>query len=375
MLIYLLLPLTILYFFLLSRILLIKGDFNPNSEIYVNRNNITLFIWFLILLLIATFKGVDVGTDYPMYYNYFLTENYSGSEFGIYFIYDIAVKYNNFLVFSFCIYFLFLTFIYFGIKNNCPNYLISILLFILNYVYYSSFNTLRQMIAVSIIFCFINVLLANKRIKRIVFIFIILLAFLFHRSALFLFILYLIPFKRFRKRTVIPFFMLTIILYFIPEFKNHVGEIITKISGFYSQKYENNLDYFFEINKEKGIIQLLPVIVQMSIVIISLYFPVGKVKATKINSKLFYFSTNIIIINLCMYSLAGIEAIDRLQIYFSCFNIYFYSLFLHILLNSKEGKDKNIIIIIYIILFYLAYYVLRLLNNISGIVPYSFFYN
>ncbi|ADF37977.1 EpsG family protein [Priestia megaterium] len=372
MLVYLVLPLVILYFIFLSRAIILRSNNCQSNEFFVSRNNITLFLWSIVLLVLAVFKGVTVGTDYPMYYNFFVYETYEGIiETGIASIYDLAVKYNNFLIFSLCVYSLFIFFIFKGIKVNSPNYLISILFFVLTYTYFTGYNQLRQMIAVSMLFCFVGYLISNKKIDKIKYIVVILLALLFHKSAAFAFLLFFISKKKFSSKIIIPLFLMTIVSYFIPTLKNEIGQLIIKVSGFYADKYAGKLDSFFEINKEKGLLQLAPVVIQMIILTISLYFPQKKPRLN-INYTLYNFSTNIVVINLCLYSLAGIEAIDRLQIYFACFNIYFYSFLTHLLLNSKE-KFYGKVFLSLILLFWITYYLLRLIINISGIVPYSFF--
>lgn len=372
MLIYLLLPLTILYCLFLSRIVIEKNNITFKSEVFIARNNMTLFLWSVLLLLLAVFKGVEVGTDYPMYYDFFVKKSYVGIvEPGVSFIYSLAIKYNSFLVFSLCVYILFIFFMFKGIQKNCPNYLISVLVFILTYTYLTSYNQLRQMIAVSILFCCVNYVVSNKYRDKLKYLVVILLAYLFHTSALVALIFLFIPTKKFNAKVVITLFLATIVMYFVPSLKNYIGKFIVGISGFYEQKYTGNLNYFFEVNKEKGLLQLIPVIVQMIILVTSLYFPHNKTNL-KINYKLYNFSTNIVVINLCLYSLSGIEAIDRLQIYFSCFNIYFYSFLIHLLLNNEE-RFYSRLFLIFIIIFWIAYYFLRLSINISGIVPYSFF--
>ncbi|MBY0196838.1 EpsG family protein [Priestia megaterium] len=373
MLVYFLLPLTVVYFLFLSRATILKSGDYRKKEIFIEKNNFMFGFWFLVLLSLAVCKGINVGTDYRMYYNFFLHQSYDGVELGISTIYDISVKYHNFFLFALCIYFIFLFFIFWGIKKNSPNYLISILVFILTHVYFTGYNQLRQIIAVAIIFAFVSYLVSDKKFDKFKYIIVILVALLFHNSAIFLFCLFLIPKKRFAGKVVIPLFILTIILYFVPEFKNKIGEIIVKFSGFYMEKYETNLDYFFEVNKEKGLLQLVPVVIQMIIVTISLYFPKIKTSLT-FNSNLYKFSSNVIIINLILYSLAGIEAIDRLQVYFSCFNIYFYSFLIHLLLNSKDKKNSKVFIV-FIAAFWVLYYTLRLITNVHGIVPYSLLNN
>lgn len=370
--IYFLLTLLILYGLFLSRVTVIRNYYLVSQEIYVSKNKITLLIWFIILLGLAAFKGIMVGVDYPMYYGFFIQKSYIGLiEPGVSFIYDLAEKYQSFYVFSLGVYFLFLFFIFYGIKKNSPNYLISILLFIIMHIYFNSFNQIRQLIAVSIIFCFVNYLMTDKKMDRFKYILVILLALLFHNSAIFLFVLFFIPKKTYRPKLVIPLFLMTIALYFIPSFKNQIGQLMVSLSGFYGEKYSLGSYNFFGVNKEKGLLQLIPVIVQMMIVTISLYFPKFN-KNLNINDKLYHFSTNAVIINLCLYALAGVEAIDRLQIYFSCFNIYFYSYLIHLLLNDNK-KRYGQIFVIFIFAFWLLYYTWRLMINVHGIVPYSFF--
>ncbi|MGD6816609.1 EpsG family protein [Metabacillus sp. 113a] len=371
MFVYLFLPLIIVYFLFISRTMVIRSSKFDNNEIFVDKNNITLYIWFVILLSLAAFKGIEVGSDYPMYYNFFVNQSYGGIELGVQFIFNLVAQFNSFVIFSFVVYFIFLNFIFQGIKKNTPNYLISVLVLILSYTYFASYNQIRQMIAVSLIFCFVEYLVTNNRFDKIKFLLIIFIAFLFHTSAIFLLVLLLIPSKKINPRFVIPLFLLTIFLYFIPEFKNQAGEIISYFSGFYGEKYSGREAFFFGVNKEKGLLQLLPVIIQMIIVVFSLYFSRYK-DSININNKLYNLSTNIVVVNLCLYSLAGIEAIDRIQVYFSCFNIYFYSILLHLLFNHDK-KTYGFLMAVLIIAFLLLYFTLRLINNIHGIVPYTLF--
>ena len=371
MLIYLILPLSVIYCLFLSRLTIIRNTNLVNDEVFYYRNKIILSLYFVLFFILAVFKGITVGTDSSMYYSFFLSKSYSIVEPGVGFFYDLAVRFDQFLIFQIGCYTIMLFFIYYGIKKYSPNYLISILLFLLMHIYYTGYNQLRQMIAASIVFCFVNYLLSDKKTDKFKFIFIILLALLFHNSAIFLFLLFLIPKKVFSSKVVIPLFLITIVLYFIPSFKNVVGDILSSVSGFYGEKYQQKLDFFFAVNKEKGLLQLIPVIIQMIFVTISLYFPKEKLKLN-INDRLYQFSTNIVIINLCLYSLSGVEAIDRLQVYFLCFYIYYFSIVIHRLLNCRKRLHGQILVIS-IIAYWILYYMLRLFTNVHGIVPYRFF--
>jgi len=372
MLIYLLLVLAIFYCLFLSRVLIVKNMNEDSNVIFVDRKNITLFIWFVILLGLSVFKGVGVGVDYPMYYGFYLYKTYIGLiEPGVSFIYDLAVRFDTFYVFSFGVYFIFLLFIFLGMKRHLPNYLIGLLFFLLTYTYLNSYNQIRQMIAVSIIFCFVHYLITDKKIDKLKYVIIILIALLFHNSAIFTLLFFFIPKKRFSGKVVIPLFLLTISLYFLPGFKNIIGDLIINFSGVYAAKYTANPDFFFEVGKEKGLLQVIPVIIQMFIVAISLYVPKDNSKLN-MNYQLYHFSTNLVIVNLWLYALAGIEAVDRLQLYFSCFNLFYYPILIHLLLNGKQ-KGLGQLFILFIIFFWGLYFVLRLVINIAGVVPYSLF--
>ena len=365
---YVLLPILIMYGIVMQRLLLIKSPNAIAAETYPFKpNHLLLALWFVVLVAMGSYKGLYVGTDSFMYYHFFINQSFDQVEPAIQLFYRLAHHFNQYLFLQLSVAFTFLYFMFHGIKKNCPDFLMSLLFFILTFTYYASFNQMRQMLAVAIIFCFFSYLTTNNT-KKLKFCAVILLASLFHYSALFLLLLFLIPQKRWTLKIVIPAFIVVIIFYFIPAIKNVIGETLLQFSSFYANKYGSNVHFFFQMNKEKGWIQLLPVIVQMGFVISS-YFSVN---TSLKNDKLFFLSSNVVVLNLILYALAGIEAIDRLQLYFSVFNIYFYSFYMHQLLND-ERKLRAYFMSIMIVLFWLLYYLLRLLANHHGIVPYRFF--
>ena len=188
-----------------------------------------------------------------MYYGFFLYQTYIGLiEPGVSFIYDLAVRYDNFYVFSFCVYFLFLSFIFYGIKKNSPNYLISISLLVIMHIYYNSYNQLRQMIAVSIIFCFAHFLVTNKKTDRIKYILVILLALLFHNSALFLFVLFFIPKEKFSPKVVIPLFLMTIIYILFLHLKIKWGALKFNLRILWRKIWIKRNITFLESIRKKG---------------------------------------------------------------------------------------------------------------------------
>lgn len=365
---YILLPILIMYGIVIQRLLIIKSPNAIAAEAYSFKPTRSLLaFWFLALLAMGIYKGIYVGTDSFMYYHFFKTHSYNQVEPAIQLFYQLAHHFNHYLLFQLSVSFTFLYFMFNGMKKNCPDFLMSLLFFILTFTYYASFNQMRQMLAVAVIFCFVSYLTASNT-EKLKFSAIILFASLFHYSALFLLLLFIIPQKRWSLKIVIPAFIAVIILYFIPAIKNVIGETLLQFSSFYGNKYGNNVNFFFQMNKEKGWIQLLPVVVQMGFVISSYFSVNNNLK----NDKLFFLSSNLVVLNLILYALAGIEAIDRLQLYFSVFNIYFYSFYIHQLLNNEQ-KLKGYLMSTVIVLFWLLYYSLRLLANHHGIVPYRFF--
>lgn len=365
---YVLLPILIMYGIVMQRLLLIQSPNAIAAEAYSFKpTNSLLALWFVALLAMGFYKGLYVGTDSLMYYHFYINQSFNQVEPAIQLFYELAQYFNHYLFFQLGVTFTFLYFMFIGMKKNCPDFLMSLLFFILTFTYYASFNQMRQMLAVAIIFCFVPYLTASNT-KKLKFCAIIFMASLFHYSALFLLLLFMIPQKRWTLKLVIPAFITVLILYFIPAVKNSIGETLLQFSSFYGNKYGSNINFFFQMNKEKGWIQLLPVLVQMGFVISS-YFSVNN---SLKNDKLFFLSSNLVVLNLTLYALAGIEAIDRLQLYFSVFNIYFYSFYIHHLLNN-ERKFGGYVMATVIVFFWLLYYLLRLFANHHGVVPYRFF--
>ena len=59
MLIYFLLILTIFYGLFLSRVTVVRNINWGTNESFIARNNLTVFFWFVILLGLAVFKGIE----------------------------------------------------------------------------------------------------------------------------------------------------------------------------------------------------------------------------------------------------------------------------------------------------------------------------
>lgn len=366
--IYIVLPIMIGYGLLMQRALLVKASHPAVQHHSLPAKSIQLVGWFLVFLAIAAFKGTSVGTDSQMYYRFFFSDEARPMEPAVRALYELANVVDSYFLFQVSMFILFLFFVFKGIRQHCPNYLIGLLFFVLTYVYYTGFNQMRQIVAAALIFCFGHYIVSNKKFR---FVCIVVIASLFHQSALFLVALLLLPKGRLSLKIVVPLFSVTILLYFFPEAKNSAGRFFMQLSSFYENKYENQLDYFFLLNKEKGLLQLAPVLFQMILILISYYYPQQN-KKLLIDQPFFSFASNIVILNLALYAFAGIEAIDRVQVYLAFFNIYFYAIYVHQLLQDKNQLLSRLYVV-GIVSFWILYYGIRLQNNNQGIVPYVFF--
>lgn len=180
-----------IYFFILSFVSL---------WIIIERESIkrnALVLPTLLLVLFATIRSVNVGTDTPVYVNNFISsspENYIfnpdldyGYQFFEYFLLHITNDYwFLFAVTSFVI----VTLSLYTIKKYSINYLISVWVYLTFGFYTFFFNTLRQGLAISICFFSLSFLFERKYFNYFIF---VLFASLFHVSALIMLIFLFTP--------------------------------------------------------------------------------------------------------------------------------------------------------------------------------------
>ncbi|MFD1862007.1 EpsG family protein [Planococcus chinensis] len=325
------------------------------------------------LLYLAIFRSLDVGTDYKMYHNFYLTGEYAEKfDFFVVMIYELAHHEGNFLIFTFLITGLFLIFNLLAIKKITYNFFVSFTLFILSFYFFFVFNGMRQAVAIAVIFLAVYFIQKEHMKKKdfLIFLSLVFIAMQFHFSAIFMFPLILLRFFKVDKKIILIAFSLTVIGYFTPFIKNNIGYSLAVID-FYAQKYENDLDFFFLVNKEKGILQFMPVIIQYAF----LYYSFKLKKPENIYEK---FLINYYLAFLFLYSASGVEAIDRLQYYFYPSIILFYDYLINtICLNKGIQKHTkqgyiNRIIGIASISFWFLYFILRVNQGIGGINPYDF---
>ena len=208
----------LLVFLLSISINILANKYNYRKEIYLA----------ISLLFLAVFVGIsDMLGGYD---RYIYSELFDGiaditrtegsytkaaifylypSEFG-YSWYNILVSYitaNRYifiLLTTFVIYLLY----YFSIKKYCANYPFAVMLF-MGLMFFFTFTYLRQMIGVGAAWLGLQYIYKRKLYK---FLLCILIAATFHNSAIVLLPLYFIPTKRFKKKQVIIFMTLCLLL-------------------------------------------------------------------------------------------------------------------------------------------------------------------
>lgn len=199
------------------------------------------FLPYLLLIIITGFR-YNVGTDYQGYvtnFNLFETSNIGRFEITFQIITGIAHFFNLNQQFLFLTYAaITYTFIYLSVKyfDKLGEYRHFIIMLVLLYILFNSFNTIRQMAAVAIFFYSLRFIIEKKIFKYFIFIFI---ASLFHQSALICFIFYPLLVIKSNKLFIVllisPVFLLT-------NIGNYLIEIYVWISG--SNWYESYLSSY-----------------------------------------------------------------------------------------------------------------------------------
>lgn len=171
------------FIFLLILIIMIfsckKVQIKYKTKVYT-KEEIALGISFALLFLVAAFR-YDVGYDYIIYYKYFFfPKGASYFEQLTHYIYDIARYFDSAWIF-FAIYaLLILHFVYYTIKKQSVDYFISTIVY-LSFFYLNSLSTLRQSLAVAIVFWGFKFVKENKLVH---YIFVICVAMMAHSSAI-----------------------------------------------------------------------------------------------------------------------------------------------------------------------------------------------
>jgi len=163
--------------------------------VYCKKNKKIFLIGAAIIPLLIGGLRYNVGTDYMNYYNFY--ENNSFIDPGFYVVSSVSRHFDNYQLIFFIYNLLTLLFVFLGLKNIDKQYRPIAYLCFLFLFFTVSFNAMRQMLAVSIVF-FSYKYAINKRM--LLFIATILFATIFHTTAIFSIILY--PLMNLNKRFI-----------------------------------------------------------------------------------------------------------------------------------------------------------------------------
>lgn len=241
---------TLILYFIVSMIVCIV----TTLSIKFNRKELRFISVILALIIPSIISGIryNVGTDYGTYEQAFraIAENnsirkYVDFEIGYIWINKvISFLGGNFSFLTFIMTLLTMYFIYMSLINEKDNIFIGFSMFIYMFMYYlTSFNLIRQSLAISIGLYALTCLNAKKKYK---FIFYTLLASLFHKSALILLGVFIIKYvfeNRKAKFIQIIIFIILIVLVFNREL---IGELVYIVyrnsyySGYFTRYADTN---------------------------------------------------------------------------------------------------------------------------------------
>lgn len=313
------------------------------------------FLMFFQLLFLLAFRSPSVGVDIPVYLNYFndfklysfWNFEYSRLEFGYVFLNKVLSFINNSQVFIAIIGAIPL-FIFFKVilkESKIP--WLSIFLFITLGIYAQMFNVLRQVLAMSIIFISYRYLVRND-FKR--FLITVVIASLFHISALIFLVTYLFRNFKIKYKNTILYLIIAVLTYALS--KPILNFILSRFSS---------INY--EIKSNGGLSLLIVLIV---ILIAGLFFSKQVISINPRATVLF----NILFLGIIVQTLAlEFSIFTRVTAYYYMFAILFIP---EVISSIQDFKIRLNAILIVVILTVIQYYI-SLIQDPNGIVPYIFF--
>lgn len=345
----------VLIFSLFFGIIIHFSNFNKKNQIY-------LFFMFVFLLLFSAFRKYNIGTDTLSYIKLFIDINTSFRNlhifgFNIEPLFILLNKITYFINKSpqsilFSTSFIINLLVIMRIFKSSKYPWLSIYLYISMYIYYQSFNGIRQYIAISIIFYISKYIEENKPIK---FLLGIILAMGFHTTAIIFLPCYIFNKINISIKKIILFLIATfLLLYNIDELLKLFTDLVPKYKVYY--------DSFF---LETGGIRDL--VVSTFIILFGISIDFFNKSNKQINTltiyMLVYFAFSVMALR------GSVNLISRLGWYFSIFVILYVPEVIDTIKNDKI-RLVSIYSVISICFFYHLY---LLLNNFHRIVPYELF--
>ena len=320
-----------------------------------------LIVSIMIPTLVAGFR-YNNGTDYNLYTNIFNTIRGGNTFYSVKSIeVGFVVLVKAALIFSKSPVFMFLlcaavinTFYYIGSLKMSANLSFSILLFFITGTFFDSFNGLRQYIAAAIIFFSYQYLLNNETKKYVV---CILVATLFHYSALIMLPLYFVFKQRFSlKKTII---IISMVLFG----GSYVLEIATNLLRFTRYSY-------FIGSVEYKVIVTAASILYTSIITVFFTYQMVKRKHIITDRQKQLYSIQVVILLAALSSLF-IPLSARLQYYFLPMEMIVVPEIVAIAPKRTKRIIKCVLATMYIVIVGYG----MLFNNWYDCLPYNFYFS
>lgn len=311
-----------------------------------------------VMLFLAFSKSLSVGTDTYNYYlnflnikSYLFERTYSGTQ-KLWYYYNIVLKeFSNYDLFIFSCYFIIIFCFFYSFYKKSSNPVFSVLIFVLMYFYFSSFNIMRQYIALSIISVSYVFLTAKK---YLIFLILIVLALGFHFSAIIS--LFAIVIMKINNLKSICIYTVVIVSFILGFYQNEIiKNLITSVSldkNYDVMGYQNYFDYF-GTNRN-----ILANIINNIVFVICYYLHKDR---NDFYLKMFFVST--ILDNL--FGSAG---------HASRFLLYFYISILFVfpeVLKHTRTKMLSWAYLFFIIIYMSFVFYSRIINNESNVYPYT----
>ena len=333
-------------------------------------------ITLILILVIISGTRYKIGTDYDHYTNIFnLIRSNQGSyvEFGYelfnypFFLFGDLGIYVLFFVSSTIIIFSFDYFIKGNFDNN--KYFMAWFLFLTTGILFSSFNAIRQYLAIAIFIFSLKDLYSKKYYRYLM---MVLIAAQFHTSAYIL--LLILPMRillnlnpKFFKKTVIFIYILSLV-FLVLDFR----EILKMIWFVVPDRWQWYIvsDFFNSRNVSAIVKQVLP-----NILVISLLLPKGlSILRTKVNSnEIDYIRFSLFIIFVSLSNVFyGIMVLQRFIYYFEIFYVYVIVFTYSNLDYTKvQSRYKLDLIKVGLVLYFIVWYLyLIYVRNAHTIYPY-----
>lgn len=374
---------SILVYGLLSLSLFVLGKNAEEREAYNNRLNQKNSFWtwesIVILFLFAFISGVrwNVGVDHQSYlriYQDYITFGHSDRnlEWGFNIVTLLFAK----LGIHFSIYFGFWAFlqiflIYYALKDERYLWPFIGVVIIMGPHYLGWMNGIRQMLA-ACMFVYSIQFIRNRKI--IPYFFIILIASLFHKSALFLIIFYFIPQKDYFKNRYINLALciLTLIIGLNPYWLQATSFIEIALSSLGYEGYADRLDVWIDLKREMALGPRRISILLLNMIVIW-FAPKLKVMFKNTNF-LTYF--NFMVIGVLLYNLfanAGHIFLRPIS-YFTIFSAITVSYLIYYL-KTKTPKELYILIFIIAISYMVFSLIAESVKSDMDTTNYKFFWD